>query len=104
MYKFHHDKFRKTFDWTVEITGDMEIAAKPSPLLKEPIKEEMQNQLAEKDKEIKKLQDEKDKLIKSKQTKLNGGRVGNTNTTYREKLNGLIKEQKDFNQTKKDFL
>jgi hypothetical protein len=30
--------------------------------------------------------------------------MGNENTTYREKLNALIKEQKDFNQTKKDFL
>jgi hypothetical protein len=55
MYKFHHDKFRKTFDWTIEITAEMEVQPKPSPLLKEPHKEEMQNQMALKDKEIKML-------------------------------------------------
>lgn len=105
IFKFHHENFRKQFDYSVAINVDMEIPAKPSKeeLLKEPSKEELKKEIAHKEEEIKALTKEKEKLIRQKREKMEGGRIGSTNTTYREQMSTLIRDQKELNTIKRNL-
>ena len=98
-YKFHKQEFRTKFDYeTVVITADMEIEERIAKdlILAEPDKEAMLKGLDTLDKEIEKIQKNKEKLILQKKSKLGGGRGGVAGTFF-DQQKKLRMEHKTLN-------
>jgi uncharacterized protein YukE len=98
-YKFHKPEFRTKYDYeTVVITYDMDCEAfiAKEDILAEPDKEGMQKDLTVLDKDIEKIQKNKEKLILQKKKKLGGGRGGVAGTFF-DQQKKLRMEHKGLN-------
>jgi len=69
--------------------------------LKAPEKNDLNKALDALEADVKLLAKKKDNLIKKKITQREGGVMKGKNTTYRDALNNLIKEQKDITREKR---
>lgn len=79
----------------------MEVAKKPSPIIKEPSKDELNKQLKTLDTEIEVLQKAKEKLIAKRRTKKS---QPGSSGAFRDQLNNLIAEQKRLNKQKHGYI
>lgn len=102
IYKFHKESLRKTHDYKVDITNDMEIPEVPdkSSRLAAPEKAKLTATLDELEGKFKALNEKKKKKIDDRKNIMSGPRLAGSNSTARDELNRLISEQKVINKEK----
>lgn len=102
-YKYHHmDPIKHE---AVEITADMIIPELPAKAdrLKMPEKEALNKKVTSIEDQIKKVKDEKEALFLKKREVQEGGRMNESNMTYKEALSLKTKELKAINEQKRTW-
>lgn len=102
MYKFHHYN-RPKYD-KIDVTATTELPQLPpkDQILKQPVKEVFEEEMARLDLKIKELRTTKDELHSKRREIIDGGKMQGSSMTYREHLSGKINELKEINIKKRE--